>query len=235
MPPRIAAGEVFDRSGQIRRPPIWFLLREVAIDLTYLPPAPSASGVPDGRGHVVLVIPAFLTTDRVTRHLRRFLQSCGYRSFGWGLGVNWGPTERLATGLRRRLAELRVLAGHPVSVIGLSLGGVLARDLAYDAPHDVRQVITIASPFNLPTATPLEPLVRLAACFFRPAIDVSRLASPLPVRSTAIFTRDDGLVAWQSCRRDDDNGHAVEVAGPHLTICRNPDVLRTVALALGPP
>jgi len=225
----ITPADIFDRTGTVRRPPLRGVLRELVFNLAYHPPPPARADLADGGGHVVLVVPAFLTTDLVTRHLRRFLQQCGYRSFGWGLGVNWGPTPRLVAALRRRLAELRGLAGDRVSLVGLSLGGLLVRDLAYDRPDDVRHVVTIASPFNLPTAAAIEPLIWLTGCFYRPALDVARLATPLPVPSTAIFTRDDGIVAWQSCRRDERGCESIEVGGPHLSICRNPDVLRAVA------
>ena len=223
---------IFDGTGAVHRPPYWRLWREAYAALTYHPPSPDCAGVPPGQGRVVLVIPAFLTTDVVTRQLRLFLQHCGYRSFGWGLGVNWGPTPRLQLKLRERLANLRDLAKDRVSLVGVSLGGLLARDLAYDHPTDVRQVITIASPINLPTASTIEPLIRLAACFYRPAIDVDRLTSPLPVPSASIFTRDDGLVAWESCTRAEESRANIEVRGPHLTLCRNPDVLRAVAAKL---
>src|SRR5262249_60179465 len=102
-------------------------------------------------------------TGLVTRQLGRFLQQCGYRSFGWELGVNWGPTPRLMTALRRRVADLRGLADDRISLVGLSLGGVLVRDVAYDCPNDIRQVITIPSPFNLPPPAPIEPAIRLTA------------------------------------------------------------------------
>ena len=224
--------EAFDRTGAVRRPPYRRLLSEAWAGLTYHPSLPDHTDLPRGRNRVVLVIPAFLTTDAITRQLRVFLQRCGYRPFGWELGVNWGPTPRLMAALRKRLAGLRGLANDRVSLVGVSLGGVMARDLAYDHPNDVRDVITLASPFNLPTASTIEPLIRLVACFYDPAIDIDRLASPLPMRSTAIFTRDDGLVAWESCRSDDADCATVEFAGPHLTVCRNPDVLRAVAARL---
>ena len=224
-----ALSEAFDRTGAVRRPPYWRLLSEAWAGLTYGPPLPDCTDLPHGQGRVVLLIPAFLTTDAITRQLRAFLEGCGYRPFGWELGVNWGPTPHLMAALHKRLGELRNLANDRVSLVGVSLGGLMARDLAYDHPNDVRDVITLASPFNLPTASTIEPLIRLAACFYDPAIDIDRLASPLPMRSTAIFTRDDGLVAWESCRRDDANCASVEFVGPHLTVCRNPDVLRGVA------
>jgi hypothetical protein len=59
------------------------------------PSPPDPAEFTNGRGHVVLLVPALFTTDAVTRRLRRFLNACGYRSFGWGLGLNWGPTPRL--------------------------------------------------------------------------------------------------------------------------------------------
>ena len=205
--------DAFDRTGRIRRPPYHWLLREAYAGLTYRPPLPDCSDLPPGRDRVVLLVPAFLTTDAVTRWLRLFLQRCGYRPFGWELGLNVGPTPRLMAGLRKRLAELRTLANDRVNLVGVSLGGLMARDLVYDHPDDVRDVVTLGSPVSLPTASTIEPLIRLVACFYDPAIDIDRLASPLPVRSTTIFTRDDGLVAWETCRREDPSCSAVEFDG----------------------
>jgi hypothetical protein len=225
---------VFDHTGKIRRPASSLVLREAWSFLSAGPSPPDPAGLEHGRGHVVLLVPALLTTDAVTRPLRRFLGACGYRSFGWGVGVNWGPTPRLVSNLQRRLRGLREIEGGPVSVVGLSLGGLFARDLAHCCPHDVRHVVTIVSPFRLPTATVLEPLIRLCALCYPPAIDVARLGRPLPVPSTAIYTRQDGVVAWESCRSDDDlNCVAIEVGGSHIAACRNPDVFRAVARRLG--
>ncbi|HXA69788.1 MAG TPA: hypothetical protein VNW24_05015, partial [Stellaceae bacterium] len=72
---------------------------------------------------------------------------------------------RILGELRRRLKELRRLEGGPISVIGVSLGGLLARDLACDHAKDIRKVITLVSPFRLPTASTIEPLVHLCARF----------------------------------------------------------------------
>jgi len=220
---------IFDHSGVVPRPPYGWLLREARSLLTYRPPAPESAGMSPGHGHVVLVVPAFLTTDIVTRPLRRFLERCGYRAFGWGLGVNWGPTPRAQDGLRLRLRQLGALEGGPISLIGVSLGGLLVRDVAYDCAEDIRHVVTLVSPFRLPTASTIEPLVRLCARFYSSDIDIRRLSSPLPVPSTAVFTRDDGIVAWQSCISDEAGGDSVEVTGSHLTICRNPAALRLIA------
>lgn len=195
--------------------------------LTYFPAAPELSPLAGG-GHVVLVIPAALTTDAATSPLRRFLTRCGYRAFGWNMGVNWGPTPRLLTGLRSRLSELRGLERGPVSVIGVSLGGVLARDLAHDRPEDIRRLITLASACRLPTASTLEPLFRLLTRFYcSSSLDIDRFSTPL--RAVTIYTCDDGIVAWDTCRDERAGSVMIEVSGPHLTICRNPAALRAIA------
>ncbi len=222
----------FDRSGTVPRPPYGRLWREGLSFLLEYPAMPDPVEFAPGEGHVVLVIPGLLTPDAFTRPLRRFLKRCGYRAFGWGLGFNFGPTRHALDGLRRRFQECRALAGGPISLIGVSLGGLLARDLAYDHAADIRQVITLVSPFRLPTASTIEPAVHLLAPFFSPAIDIARLATPLPVPATAVFTRTDGLVAWESCRGDDANCLSLEVEGKHVTICRNPAALRIVARRL---
>jgi pimeloyl-ACP methyl ester carboxylesterase len=226
---------VFDHSGRVRRPPYRRLWRELWSFLFHYPPPPEPAAFAQGGGHVVLVVPpAALGGDFATRPLRQFLTRCGYRVYGWGLGINWGPTPRLLAGLRRRLRELHRIEGRPVSVVGVSLGGLLARDLAYDCAQEIRQVITLASPFRLPTATTIEPLFHLLARFYEPNLNVVRLATPLPVASTAFFTRDDGVVAWESCESDSSTCRSIEVTGAHLTICRNPEVLGPLAEVLAP-
>ena len=230
--------QLFDRSGRLRRPPIHRLAGEAWSFVSYHPAPPDPAGLPDGQGHAVLVVPAYCTNDAFSLPLRRFLDRCGFRSFGWELGFNWGPTAGLHEGLRRRFRQVRAVAGGPVSLVGISLGGMLARDLAFDFPDDVVQVVTLVSPINLPTASSLEPLVRLCLPFYSADIDPARLARPLPMPSTSIFTRDDGLVAWQSCRIDEPGATAIEVSGGHVSICRNPAALRAVverlAAGLGP-
>lgn len=218
--------DLFDRTGAIPCPSYRLLLNEAWSLISYRPKAPDPRTLPSGQGHVVLVIPAFLTPDAITKPLRQFLMRCGYRAFGWNLGINWGPTPRLLSELRDRLKELRRLEGGPITVIGVSLGGVLARDLACDHPEDIREVITLVSPFHLPTASTIEPLVHLCAHFYSPDLDPGRIARPLSVPALAIYTRDDGMVAWQSCAPKNGECAGLEVTGAHVTICRNPDVLR---------
>ncbi|HEV3175775.1 MAG TPA: alpha/beta hydrolase [Stellaceae bacterium] len=223
---------LFDRTGTVRRPPYRLLLNEAWSLISYRPLPPDPGTLPSGRGHVVLVIPAFLTADAVTKPLRSFLTRCGYRVFGWDLGINWGPTPRLLRELRLRLKELLRIEAGPITVIGVSLGGLLARDLACDHPDEIREVITLVSPFRLPTASTIEPLFHLCAHFYSSGIDPERIAKPLSVPALAIYTCDDGLVAWQSCAPADGECASFEVTGSHVTICRNPDVLRLLATRL---
>jgi len=222
----------FDRSGEVLRPPYGRLWGEVGSFVFQYPKPPNPDSFPRGNGHVVLVIPGFLTPDANTGPLRRFLKRCGYRVFGWGMNVNFGPTPRLVAGLEKRFRECRSLSDGPISVIGISLGGLFARNLAFEHPRDVRHVITLVSPYRLPTASTIEPLVRICAPFFSREVDIARLATPLPVPATAVYTREDGLVAWETCRTEEPNGVAFEVPGKHVTICRNPATLRIVAQRL---
>jgi pimeloyl-ACP methyl ester carboxylesterase len=224
--------EIFDRSRAVRRPPYRWLVRELWARAFSYPSPPDPAEFPPGNGHIVLVVPAFLTTDLVTRHLRRFLTRCGYRVFGWGLGVNWGPTPRILAGLRRQVHELAALERGPIGLIGVSLGGVLARDVAHASPQHIRHVVTLVSPFRLPTASTIEPLVHLFAPFYSRDFPFARVGSPLPMSSTAVFSRQDGVVAWESCMSEEPRGLSVEVRGPHMSICRNPQALRITAQRL---
>ena len=217
-----------DRS---RRPPYRRLVAECRALLTHRGPSPVPDDLPDGGGVPVLVIPAFLTQDGYTLDLRQFLDRCGFRTFGWELGINWGPTPRLLDGVARRFDALRREHGA-LALIGVSLGGLFARNLAYDRPGGVRHVVTIASPFRLPTATTLGPLVGLCARSYSPAIQPERLLSPLPVPSTMILTRADGIVAWDSCRADEPDGEIVELDGAHITLGRDPRARRAIVRRL---
>lgn len=226
-----------DRDGRVTPPPKRRLLGEMRAVLTPRPRLtrlPALQAAPRGDGHPVFVLPGFLTNDGRTRYLRTFLSRLGYAVYGWGRGVNWGPTDRALAAIELRLHEIHRRHCRPVTLVGHSLGGVLARDLAKKFPAEVRQVLMLGSPAKLPTATSLDVFFRLLARFHRTAMgwDLAEVNRPPPdaIPVSALYTRDDGIVAWQSCleapgpRREN-----IEVRGEHSTLPSNPEVLLILA------
>jgi pimeloyl-ACP methyl ester carboxylesterase len=225
---------IFDKTGAVRRPAYGLLLQEFGALVVDRAQPHTVVASSSGRGEIVLVLPGFLTSDLITFPLRQFLDAQDFRSYGWQHGLNLGPTPRALLHLRDRVRDLSELNGGPIAVVGVSLGGLLARDLAYDCADQIRHVVTLASPFRLPTASTFEPLVRMCGPFYTDELNVERMSQPLPVPSTAFFTRDDGVVAWETCLSDDPDCTNIEVGGPHMTICRNPLVRSHLVRVLAP-
>ncbi|WP_425228319.1 esterase/lipase family protein [Sphingomonas sp.] len=192
---------------------------------------------PRGDGHPVLVLPGFMTSDTSTRVLRRFLRTLGYDAHTWNLGRNLGPRAIGESGekLVERLREVHALTGQKVSIVGWSLGGIMARLLARRAPDAVRQVITLGSPFaGSPKASNVW---RLYEVMSGKRIDdkhtqgmMAEISARPSVPCTAIFSKADGVVAWQSCREVEcDLAENIEVRGSHCGLGVNPSVLYAVA------
>lgn len=226
--------------GVTKRPSRGFLLLEGRVVIEWaalLPALPVLRRAPRGDGQPVLVVPGFMASDVSTLVLRRFLARLGYRAHGWGLGRNVGPSSEMARGLAQCLEELRRRYGRRVSLVGQSLGGIYARELARRYADDVRQVITLASPFRDPEATnvPAALLVRRRQHPDERAFR-ERLRTPLPVPSTAIYSRTDGLVSWRSCCEDPGpQRESIEVESSHLGMGLHPVVLLTIADRLRQP
>ena len=184
-----------------------------------------------------MVIPALFSCDFLTRGFRQALGSIGYDVAGWAGRVNFGPTQDGWNMLSGRVTELAAQSGNQISLIGHSLGGVIARVLAHQHPGIVRRVITICSPFRLPAATPLAPLYRaLSLCHADNEILLPWLDAPPLVPTTAIYSPCDGIVAWNSCIDEPGNGREnVAISGRHTTMLADPRTLRVVAerLAIG--
>lgn len=195
---------------------------------------PLLERLPKGDGHPVLVLPGFTAADGSTLQLRALLRRLGYRTFGWKLGNNLGPTPQIVRGLEARLLEIAEKEQQPITIIGWSLGGIYARDLARQHPELIRQVITLGSPIRMTPGDPsaaqrlwetLEPLHDREA--------LSRIGeqdNPLPVPSTAVYTRSDGVVHWRLCLEvKGPRSESVEVFGSHCGLGFNPSVAIVVA------
>jgi pimeloyl-ACP methyl ester carboxylesterase len=104
--------------------------------------------LPRGDNHPVLVFPGFLASSRSTQPLRKYLAGLGYRAHRWKLGYNMGYSFKLHYGMRDRVTELVDRYGEKISLVGWSLGGVYARELAREMPDIVRQVVSMGSPFR---------------------------------------------------------------------------------------
>ena len=193
---------------------------------------------PRGDGHPVLVLPGLAASDVSTRPLRRYLKDQGYAAHGWKLGPNHGPRPGAEAKMQDRLAELHDRHGRPVSVIGWSLGGVFAREIARRAPEHVRCVITLGSPFaGAPKASNAWKLYERASQ--RKVEDWperERMKTPPPVPSTAIYSRTDGIVAWQcSVQEAGPQTENIEVEASHVGLGVNPAVLYAIADRLAQP
>ncbi len=194
---------------------------------------------PPGDGHPVLVLPGLLAGDFSTLPLRRFLRAIGHDARGWGLGVNLGPNDALRGKLDRLLLAARSARGQRVSLVGWSLGGIYARELARAHPDAVRGVITLGTPFRDISATHAARLVpiRPGGRSLRDAHDLrAYLRTPVPVPTTSIFSRTDGIVHWQSClETEGPQRENVEVESSHTGMGFHAEVLTVVADRLAQP
>jgi len=194
---------------------------------------------PRGDGHPVLVLPGLLAGDFSTIPLRRFLRARSHDARPWALGVNTGPNDALRRSLDALLMDAHRAYGGRVSLIGWSLGGIYARELARAHPDAVRCVITLATPFRDISATHAARLVpiRPGGRSLREAHDLrAYLRTPLPVPTTSIFSKTDGIVHWQSClETEGPERENVEVSCSHTGMGFHAEVLAVVADRLAQP
>lgn len=207
-------------------------MRAVAELSAFFAMAPLLRRSPSGDGHPVLVLPGLSASDTSTRPLRAFLRDRGYRAHGWKLGPNFGPRPGVEDAMQARLAELYERYGRKVSLVGWSLGGVFAREMARRAPSQVRSVITLGSPFaGAPRASNAWRLYEaVSGRRVEDWTDRERMKQPPPVPATAIFSRTDGIVAWQGClERQSSTTENIEVEGSHCGLGHHPAVLYAIA------
>lgn len=190
----------------------------------------------------VLVLPGFMADDRFTSRLRDHLRRRGYVVHGWRNGRNIGLTDRKIDGLVERFESLRDRYDQPISVVGWSFGGLLARWLAHTYPDDVRQIICLGSPWRADGER-----TRATAMFersrekngisdrARPMVDLAR-REPAPVPTTAIWSPTDGIVPWRGCRVTESTeppNENIAILSSHCGMVANPLVLAAIVDRLG--
>jgi len=192
-----------------------------------------------GDGHPVLVLPGLLAGDPSTMVLRKYLGALGHNVSGWSLGTNRGPNGHVVDELRAQLERLHRDSGRRVSLVGWSLGGLYAQELARASPGSVRRLITLGTPVLRRNAL-TQSVSRIAdrvTCLPSAASLVPRpWAEPgsLRVPATSVYTRADGIVAWSTCRYQlRPRRENVKVRGSHLGLAHNPAVLWVLADRLG--
>ena len=232
---------------EISAPPWWMALAEVPRSVFELAAVPLATPVLStalrGDGHPVLVVPGFSAGDASTAVLRTYLGWLGYSVYGWDLGRNmgWRVAGRGAEALSARLHAIREASGEKVSIVGWSLGGIMARQQARQHPGDVRQVVSIGAPFTgNPHASSISGLYEqlsgetVDGAFMRSVMAESRKCPP--VRATAIYSRSDGIVAWENCIEVETGlAENIEVVASHCGMMFNPAVLYALADRLALP
>jgi pimeloyl-ACP methyl ester carboxylesterase len=198
--------------------------------------APWLRRLPKGDGHRVLVFPGLAANDVTTLPMRTFLRDRGYRAEPWKQGLNLGPREGVLEACRDRLRELHELDRRPVSLVGWSLGGVYAREIAKEMPECVRCVITLGSPFSgPPQATNAWWLFERVSGHPEPdAAMLATLRQPPPVPTTSIYSRSDGIVAWRaSLNPASALAENVEVVASHIGLGLNPLAMMAIVDRLG--
>jgi pimeloyl-ACP methyl ester carboxylesterase len=206
-----------------------------------LPAWPALQRAAKSDGHSVLVFPGLSASDATTIPLRGYLASLGYASEGWSQGFNFGPRAGVLEAAKRGLQDACERSGRKVSLIGWSLGGVYARELAKEMPGSVRNVITLGTPFSGPPKS--TNAWRVYELTSGRSIDREQenydLPTAPPVPTTSIFSRSDGIVAWQGSVQHRTHGHEetenIEVVASHIGLGLNPSAWWAVADRLAQP
>ena len=178
-----------------------------------------------------MVIPGFSANDASTIPLRSYLSGLGYECRGWGLGVNSGDLQSQVPQALERVGDWYRERSEPISLVGWSLGGVVAREIARARPDLVARVITFGTPLWGPrhTTTSMAQSDRLDEYERRIlARNQQRILRPV----TAIYSRNDGIVHWKACVDPDPNTVNIEVTSSHIGLGIDPDVWVIVASTL---
>jgi len=225
-----------------KRPSMLLALTEparAAIDVVALSVSrPVASAAKHGNGEPVLILPGFMAGDGSTRPLRAFLRSHDWMAYRWRMGRNIGPTPDVLYGISHSVASLSRRHHQPVALVGWSLGGLYARNLAIRHPELVSKVITLASPFALEERedSNAHGLYQRLSDRHHPDVPGVDGGGPLGVPATSVYTKADGIVPWEACVLEPDHqSENVEVFASHIGLGFNPAVHYLIADRLSQP
>jgi pimeloyl-ACP methyl ester carboxylesterase len=200
------------------------------------------AALPRGDGHPVVLFPGLASDQRALGPLKGLCRRLGYQPHDWGRGFNTGPEGDVDAWIDELAGDVHALLGgeaHSASLVGWSLGGIYAREVARRLPGRVRQVITIGTPFAGTAEHTHAGLAYRLLNGNEPTLDAAlqrRLAEAPPVPATSIFSRSDGVVAWQACLQRGPGLHEnVEVSGSHCGLGWNAEVFAIVADRLAQP
>ena len=184
----------------------------------------------------VMLIPGFAANPRKMKYLANQLERAGHRVKRWGLGMNWGPDEQVFAKLDRRLVKVFESKGEPIYLVGWSLGGLYARELAKRHPDKVAKVVTMGSPFSdSPRANNLWRIYQ-AITGHRvdaPPVDVDDLRTKPPVETVALWSPADGVIHPRAARGlPGERDRAVALRCTHMGFCFEPHAVRALAAEL---
>lgn len=236
-----------NRSRSHARPPSALLAltephRAMGEFAAFLALRPLMSFLPRGDGHGVLVLPGFMASDSSTVPLRRLLRQLGYDVAGWELGRNLKVNNQRVQEMAACVDKLYERNGGKISIIGWSLGGVFARELAKQMPDKVRQVITLGSPISenrhYTNARPIFEAINGKRPEPMKSGKFRKLSDAPPVPTSTILTKTDGVVHWRGAvQRPGDNPQTenIEVFASHIGLGVNPAVMLAIADRLAQP
>ena len=179
----------------------------------------------------VMLLPGFATHPIRMRYMARQFERAGHKVKRWGMGFNLGPTEENFDYLERRLVEVHERYGREVVMVGWSLGGLFARELAKRRPELVAKVITMGSPFSgNPRANNAWRVYQFVSGHRvdQPPIEADIRTKP-PVPTVALWSPRDGIVSPRSsCGRPGERDRAVPLRCTHIGFSYSPDAILTV-------
>lgn len=225
-------------SPESLRPPWRNLPLELraVLDVQRPPDLANFTSWPRGQGRAIMIVPGFGQSGGTTATLRDALKRSGFTVYDWGQGRNQGLKSGMTAKLLVRIGEITRQHGGNVALVGWSLGGVIARELARKTPSQINRVITLGSPIAGPQATTIQAIFSLLnrKSNRKDGFSAKRYAPP-PVPCTAIYTRQDGIVNWQaSMEPAAPNTENIEVNGSHLGLGYNPWVWHIICHRCSP-